>query len=167
MWHIRRNPYRNQLKHMHRIHREQIVRTSLEQAWNFIKDPRNLNAITPDALDFEIISDVPPEMVNGLLIEYRIKIPFLGRQRWLTEIKHIRPMQSFVDEQRLGPYRFWYHYHELQDTGSGVKIIDDVTYAAPFGIIGRCVNFLIIRKMLEKIFNHRAEMFEKLLSNSG
>lgn len=151
---------------MHKIHKEQVVRSSLEQVWNFIKDPNNLNAITPDALDFKIISDVPPEMTNGLLIEYRIKIPLIGHQTWLTEIKHIRSMHSFVDEQRAGPYRFWYHYHELHDTGNGIRIIDDVTYMVPFGILGRCVNSLVISKMLGKIFDYRAEMFEKIFSQS-
>jgi len=149
---------------MHKIHREQVVKASLEQVWDFIKNPNNLNAITPLDLDFEIVSNLPPQMANGLLIEYRIKIPFLGCQQWLTEIKHIRPMHSFVDEQRIGPYRFWYHYHGLQDTGNGVKIIDDVTYVVPFGVLGRFINLLFIRKMLKLIFDYRAKMFEKSLS---
>ena len=105
-------------------------------------------------------------MTNGLLIEYRIKIPLIGHQTWLTEIKHIRHMHSFVDEQRVGPYRFWYHYHELHDMGNGVRIIDDVTYVIPFGILGRCINFLVISKMLVKIFDYRAKMFEKILSQA-
>lgn len=149
---------------MHKIYREQVVAADLRTVWDFIKDPNNLNAITPAELAFKILSDVPPEMANGLLITYRIKIPILGRQNWLTEIKHIRPMQSFVDEQRIGPYRFWYHYHELQETEKGVRIIDDVTYAVPFGIVGQWVNFLVIGKMLDKIFDYRAKMFEKMLS---
>ena len=151
---------------MHKIHREQVVQADLERVWGFVKDPINLNMITPDTLDFKIISDIPPEMADGLLIEYRIRIPFLGRQKWLTEIKHIRPMHSFVDEQRIGPYRFWYHYHELKDIGNGIKIIDDVTYALPFGMLGRCINFWVIAKMLEKIFDYRAKMFDKILSQS-
>lgn len=151
---------------MHKIHREQVVHASIDEVWNFIKDPNNLNAITPDALNFKIISDIPAEMKNGLLIEYRIKIPFLGQQKWLTEIKHIRSMHSFVDEQRVGPYRFWYHYHDLHDMGNGVRIIDDVTYVVPFGVLGRCINFLVISKMLGKIFDYRAKMFEKILSHN-
>ncbi len=151
---------------MYKIHREQVVQSGLEDVWGFIKNPMNLNAITPDSLNFKIISDIPPEMVNGLLIEYRIKIPLIGHQAWLTEIKHIRHMHSFVDEQRVGPYRFWYHYHELHDMGNGVRIIDDVTYVVPFGILGRCINFMVINKMLGKIFDYRAKMFEKILSQS-
>lgn len=148
---------------MHKIVRRQQVRASLETVWAFIRDPSNLNSITPDFLQFEIVSDVPPEMENGLLIEYRIRLPFLGKQRWLTEIKHIRPKKAFVDEQRIGPYRFWYHYHELTDTGQGVWIIDEVTYLLPFGPIGRWVHRLVVRKVLERIFDHRSRRFSEIL----
>ena len=48
---------------MHRIHREQVVPASLENVWDFIKDPNNLNAITPDDLNFKIVSNIPPQMV--------------------------------------------------------------------------------------------------------
>lgn len=32
---------------MYTIHEEQIIDTSLQEAWDFISNPRNLNAITP------------------------------------------------------------------------------------------------------------------------
>ena len=51
-----------------------IVKTTPEKAWKFISSPGNLNQITPDNLDFNIISKVPDEMYNGLIIEYKIKI---------------------------------------------------------------------------------------------
>jgi ligand-binding SRPBCC domain-containing protein len=40
-------------------------------------------------------------------------IPFFGRRKWVAEMKYIREPFSFVDEQRVGPYKLWYHYHEL------------------------------------------------------
>ncbi len=48
---------------MHRIHREPGVPASLENVWDFIKDPNNLNAITPDDLNSKIVSNIPPQMV--------------------------------------------------------------------------------------------------------
>jgi ligand-binding SRPBCC domain-containing protein len=149
---------------MHTLDREQIVQTTLEDAWDFIQNPYNLNLITPRDMEFTIVNDVPVEMENGLLIEYRVKIPLLGRQKWLTEIKHIQPGKSFVDEQRIGPYRFWYHHHEIQAVDEGVRFIDRVTYQVPFGLLGELVNALFIRRTLERIFNHRREMFTTLLT---
>ena len=98
---------------MYTLEREQLVTASLEESWNFLKNPANLNLITPRDLNFLIISTVPEDMFDGLIIEYRISIPIFGAQRWLAEMKHIRQKKSFVDEQRIGPYTFWYHYSIL------------------------------------------------------
>ena len=148
---------------MYTLKRQQIIKATLEEAWSFMEDPRNLNAITPEELDFSIISDVPSKMYNGLIIEYRIKIPIFGTWQWIAELKHIREKHSFVDEQRLGPYRFWYHYHEIIDTGSGLQATDQVFYQPPFGLLGRLLHFFFIRKQLEHIFDYRQKKFEELL----
>lgn len=148
---------------MYILERRQLIHTSLEEAWRFLESPANLNTITPADLRFQIISEVPDEMYNGLLIEYRIKIPLFGTRKWLAEIKHIRKLHSFVDEQREGPYSFWYHYHELQPAKSGTWIIDRVYYAIPFGPIGRILHFLIIRKTLRRIFDYRQNRLIEIL----
>ena len=82
---------------IHELYREQTISTELDKAWEFIRTPRNLNRITPDDMSFEIVSDLPEEMYNGLLIEYRIGIPIIGKQIWLSELKHIRERHSFVE----------------------------------------------------------------------
>lgn len=149
---------------MYNLNREIILNTNVEKAWDFIKDPRNLDRITPNNLQFQIVSSVPEEMFNGLLIEYLVKIPIIGNQSWLTEIKHIREKHSFVDEQRVGPYTLWYHYHEIQPVEGGVKVIDRVTYKVPFGILGKIVHVVFIKKMLEEIFDYREKNLSTLLS---
>lgn len=149
---------------MYNLNREIILNTNVEKAWNFIKDPRNLDRITPNNLQFQIVSSVPEEMFNGLLIEYLVKIPIIGNQSWLTEIKHIREKHSFVDEQRVGPYTLWYHYHEIQPVEGGVKVIDRVTYKVPFGILGKIIHAVFIKKMLEEIFDYREKNLSTLLS---
>jgi ligand-binding SRPBCC domain-containing protein len=98
---------------MYTLIREQFVQTDINTAWDFLKNPANLDRITPPDLQFEIISEVPRKMFDGLIIEYRIRIPGFGVRKWVAEIKHIKEMHSFVDEQRIGPYNFWYHYHQI------------------------------------------------------
>jgi len=74
---------------------------------------------------------------------------------WLTEIAHVREKEYFVDEQRVGPYRFWYHEHKFEPVAGGVKMTDHVTYAAPFGFLGDLVNAVWIRRRLDAIFDFR------------
>ena len=69
--------------------KEQVIQTDLESAWDFIRSPANLNKITPPDMTFTIISDVPDQMYEGLIIQYKIGIPFIGDQM-VSEIKHIQ-----------------------------------------------------------------------------
>lgn len=149
---------------IHHLHREQVIATELEIAWDFIKSPANLNVITPPDMEFEIVSDVPDKMYNGLLIEYRIGVPFLGKQAWLTEIKNIREKTSFVDEQRVGPYKLWLHYHEIAPTNNGVRFLDHVTYLLPFGPLGEIANSIYVSKELNRIFDFRENAMKRILS---
>ena len=148
---------------IHKLYREQTISTEIEKAWEFIRTPRNLNRITPDDMSFEIVSDLPEEMYNGLLIEYKIGIPIIGKQTWLSELKHIRDRHSFVDEQRFGPYKFWYHYHEIREVDSGICFVDRVNYIMPFGPIGAIARELYVKKQLNKIFDYRREAMQKYL----
>jgi ligand-binding SRPBCC domain-containing protein len=138
------------------------VNAPVKVVWDFIATPRNLNRITPEELSFEILNHVPEVMFNGLLIEYKVNIPYFGRWRWLTEIKHIIEGRSFVDEQRAGPYKFWYHYHEVQPHPQGTMIIDKVSYQMPFWLLGDLVNAFIVQKQLNQIFDYREVTFAKL-----
>jgi Uncharacterized conserved protein len=152
---------------MYILEREQRVSASREQAWAFLQHPANLDRITPPDLRFRIVTDIPDSMHDGLIVEYRITIPLIGTHTWVTEIKHIRVGHSFVDEQRLGPYRFWYHYHEIRPTEEGVLLLDRVFYQPPLGLLGRLLHRLYIRRTLERIFDYRRKRLAFYLSNTG
>src|SRR4051812_31532887 len=99
---------------IHQFQATQIVPASIEQCWKFFSDPRNLAKITPAALDFKILTELPDQMVEGMKIEYRVR-PLLGiPMRWISEITRVEPMRSFVDEQRAGPYKSWHHEHQFR-----------------------------------------------------
>lgn len=149
---------------MHTIETVQILPASMDDIWGFISRPENLNRITPPDLHFNIIGKVPEKMENGLLVRYTIRLPYFGRRLWVTEMKHIREKHSFVDEQRVGPYRFWYHYHRIRQTSHGTEMLDRVYYRMPFGIIGEMVHRLSVRKMLERIFEYRRRKFMEIFT---
>ena len=88
---------------------EQKINTDLDNLWKFISSPKNLSKITPSYMDFKILSKVPNEMYEGLIISYTVK-PILGvKMNWVTEITHIKDKKYFVDEQRKGPYKMCFH----------------------------------------------------------
>ena len=84
---------------------------------------------------------------------------------WVTEITHVKEMELFVDEQRIGPYSMWHHQHIIKPIENGVLMTDIVTYKPPFGILGKLSNKLIIKKQLERIFNFRETALENIFGN--
>lgn len=112
---------------IHVLQSSQTIRTSLDRAWDFFSNPRNLSRITPPALDFTILTALPERIHPGMMIEYRVR-PLLGIPvRWLTEITHVETGKLFVDEQRIGLYRIWHHEHHFKPLDAGqIEMTDRV-----------------------------------------
>jgi ligand-binding SRPBCC domain-containing protein len=125
----------------------------LAEVFPFFADARNLEALTPPWLRFEIVSPGAVEMRVGALIDYRLRVHGLPL-RWQSEITAWDPPHRFVDEQRRGPYRTWRHEHRFTADGDGTLVEDDVTYAAPGGAL---VERLFVGRDLARIFAFRRE----------
>jgi ligand-binding SRPBCC domain-containing protein len=136
--------------------RVQQIPASLDAVWDFVSSPANLKKITPDYMDFHVTSNTgQAKMYPGMIITYTVK-PMLGIPiQWMTEITHVRDLEYFVDEQRIGPYKLWHHQHKLEEINGGVEMTDIVTYSPPFGILGAIANALFIQKQLKEIFDFR------------
>jgi len=142
---------------LYRLTRKQTLPISLEEAWPFFSTPHNLEQITPAFLRFHITSPVPDEIYNGLIITYRIAAIAGIPLTWVTEIKHVEPFSQFVDEQRLGPYRFWHHLHRFREVEGGVEMEDIVHYVMPFGWLGRLAHVVFVQDRLKAIFDFRRD----------
>jgi ligand-binding SRPBCC domain-containing protein len=147
---------------IHYLHREQILKAPLERVWPYFADPKNLNELTPAGMNFEIIAGGDVPMYAGQIIEYRVEFISGLRSLWVTEIAHAREGVYFADEQRLGPYRFWYHEHLFQPDGENVKMTDRVTYALPFGLLGETLHAIWIARRLNQIFEYRQRKVKEL-----
>ena len=149
---------------IHVLQSSQIIRASIDRAWDFFSDPRNLSKITPPELDFTILSALPERVHPGMMIEYRVR-PLLGIPvRWLTEITQVEPGKLFVDEQRIGPCRVWHHEHHFKQLdGDRIEMTDRVTYVLPFSPLGDLAHSFLVKPQLAKIFAFReravAELF--------
>ena len=151
---------------MHHLKQTQTLPVDREILWKFISVPQNLNKITPPEMAFEIIGEPPEKTFAGLLLEYRVKVPLLGWSSWLTEIKYVEEGFSFMDEQRVGPYKLWLHTHKLEDTDEGTRMTDDIRYLVPFGPIGLLANALYVGRTLRQIFHYRRVKMEEIFGKT-
>ncbi|RYD78951.1 MAG: hypothetical protein EOP84_13650 [Verrucomicrobiaceae bacterium] len=143
---------------IHVFQRSQVIHATLEECWGFFSNPRNLERITPPSLDFVVLTELPPEVHPGLMIQYRVRPLFGIPMSWLTEITHVRAPHYFVDEQRVGPYRIWHHEHSFNSLGGGrVEVHDCVHYMLPFTPFSEVFHPWLVRPQLEKIFSFREQ----------
>jgi ligand-binding SRPBCC domain-containing protein len=148
----------------YRLHREQWFLRPIEDVFDFFSRPENLEEITPPFLRFQIVS-AERELHPGSRIEYRLRVRGLP-MRWVSEISEWDPPRKFADTQLRGPYAMWRHQHIFVPENGGTRIIDDVEYALPFGMIGRLVHALVVRRDVERIFDFRQRRLEELLGKS-
>jgi len=147
---------------MYTIHTKQKLPITLDKAWDFFSDPKNLNTITPDSMKFRTLSGDERKMFAGQVIHYNIS-PFTGiTMEWVTEISQVQYKEFFVDEQRFGPYKFWHHKHFFKEIDGGVEMEDIVHYKVPYGYIGKLFHPIVVRPKLNEIFDFRKKILTEL-----
>ena len=144
----------------------QVLKTNIDEAWDFFSSPKNLQKITPEHLGFQIICQHHGEkMYAGQLIEYKVS-PVLGIPLyWMTEITHVEDKKFFVDEQRFGPYALWHHKHFIKAIDGGVEMEDIIDYKVPMGWLGQLVHPFLVKPKLEEIFAYRQKKLIELFGD--
>jgi ligand-binding SRPBCC domain-containing protein len=138
------------------LERRQVVPGDMSTVFAFFKDPRNLEAITPPWLHFQVVASSTPVVRKGTEIDYRLRWQAFP-MRWRSRISEYVEGELFADEMLRGPYRRWYHRHLFTVVPSGVEVRDVVQYQLPFGPIGRLAHAVTVRSQLEAIFDHRRQ----------
>jgi len=129
------------------------------EVFAFFADARNLEALTPPWLRFEILTPGQLPSEAGTLIDYRLRlhgIPF----RWQTLISVWEPPFRFVDEQKKGPFRRWRHEHRFVEVDGATCCQDRVEYAA---LGGRLIEKLFVERDVKRIFAFRTEALSRAL----
>ena len=145
------------------LEREQLIARPRHEVFAFFGDAFNLERITPRFLSFRILTERPVRMGPGTLLDYKLSL-FGVKFYWQTRIEEWRPEEYFVDVQLKGPYSLWRHMHSFEELDGGRTLMRDrVEYAIPYGPLGRLAHGLFVRRSLERIFDHRAEMTARLL----
>jgi len=148
------------------LKRVQVLKTDMATAWDYFSSPANLAEITPDWLDFRVLTELPEKMYEGMIVKYNVH-PFFGIPvGWLTEITHVDEPNFFVDEQRRGPYNLWHHQHHFKEIEGGVEMTDIVTYKIPFEPFGSIFFGWLVRAKLNDIFKYRFDTLEKKFNSA-
>lgn len=132
----------------------------INEVFAFFANAHNLQMLTPPKLRFHVATLEPITIKQGTLIDYRLRIRGIP-MRWRSEITAWDPPHRFVDEQRIGPYRSWFHEHTFIEDNGGVIVRDFVRYEV---CGGRIINKLFVRRDLEEIFAYRLQVLQRHFS---
>ena len=135
-----------------------VLPRARDEVFAFFSDAFQLEQITPDWLNFRILTPGPIELQRGSLIDYRIRLRGIPIG-WQTEISSWEPPFAFTDRQVRGPYRLWEHLHTFAEVEGGTLTVDSVRYRAPGG---RLANWLVVEKDLRRIFEYRRQRMLEL-----
>lgn len=142
---------------------EQFVPRPLAEVFEFFSKAENLQQLTPPWLNFHILSVEPAPVREGTLIRYSLRWRIFPI-RWTTRITEWEPPYRFVDLQLKGPYKLWCHQHRFVAEQGGTRIIDDVQYLLPLGILGRIAHSAKVRNDVEAIFAYRRAVVSKVFA---
>jgi ligand-binding SRPBCC domain-containing protein len=144
------------------LHAELQLPRPRGEVFPFFAEANNLEELTPPWLKFEVLTPKPITMRAGALIDYRIKVHGFPI-RWRTEIVTWDPPHRFVDVQLSGPYTLWHHTHTFEERDGGTFCRDEVRYR-PRG--GALMNWLFVRRDVERIFDFRQKRLLEIFGNS-
>ena len=143
--------------------RQEIGRTR-EEVFDFFSRAENLEKMTPDWLNFKILTASPIVMNEGTLINYRIRL--LGIPlNWKTEITAWDPPFRFVDTQLKGPYRQWIHEHRFEEINGVTIMHDSVEYSFAGGPLSGIMNKYLIRPRINAIFRFRQQIIDTIFAH--
>lgn len=133
-----------------RLHTSVWLPIARERVFEFFSRAENLQVLTPDWLQFRILTPLPIEMRPGTIIDYRISLHGLP-MKWRSAISTWEPPVRFVDEQLKGPYTRWVHTHRFTERDGGTLVDDTVE----FDLFGGRLALWYVARDLRTIFAYR------------
>ena len=88
-----------------------------------------------------------------------------------SKVTVFEPPTRFVDEQVSGPFAAFRHEHLFRSTataaGAGTVMTDDWIHWAPFGLIGRIVDAVVLDRYLRRQLIARAKVIGRIAEGEG
>lgn len=77
------------------------------------------------------------------------------RQRLTSRIVEMDRPRFFVDEMVTGAFQTMYHVHRFDAVEGGTLMLDDFSFSAPFGPLGRMVELVFLRRYMMRFLSRR------------
>lgn len=144
------------------IELETQIQTSIEKAFNLSLD-----------IDFhkKSASQTHEEAIAGVtsgIIKLNETVTWRGKHFgiFLTHKSIISALEHphyFVDEMIQGRFKFFKHHHYYEEKNGVVYMKDVITYTTPYGILGKLLDVILIKKHMTKFIENRNQALKNEL----
>lgn len=135
-----------------------------QQAFDFLTRPTNILEVSPPETGLSY-RETPEVYHLDAIIKFAI-VSFGQPREVVHKVTEFKSPEYFVEEMIDGPVPFWKYTHRFEPEGSGVRVVDEIEFEPPGGLLGMIVTESRILDNLEDGFDHRYARLEKLLSQS-
>jgi uncharacterized protein len=153
----------------HHFHYQSHIPVSAQALWDWHMKPEAFARLTPWWSPAQVINRSPEGLLqDGTSVTLRVwmgPIPVL----WVANHCEFHPIQSFVDQQYSGPFKFWKHTHQftpdMSSENASTHYTDHIEYELP---VTRWMDrpahaFLSIH--LNLLFSHRHRVVAQIFSS--
>lgn len=112
-----------------------IADATAADLWAWHTRPGAFLRLLPDWAPVQIGS-APPTIEAGATAQMRQRIG-PAWVSWTSTITQVIPGEGFVDEANEGPFAHWRHAHRFEDAPAGARLVDEVQWRLPMGLLGK------------------------------
>lgn len=77
------------------------------------------------------------------------------------------PPHGFIDEQVDGPFARHRHVHRFEPDGAGTRMTDVWEHELRWGLLGRLVDVLVVRRLVRRLLEERAGALARMTDAGG
>lgn len=89
------------------------------------------------------------ETVTWRIVQFGIPL------RMTSIISDMDRPHRFVDEQLHGPFQSFRHEHRFTSVPGGTEMVDEISFTAPLGILGRLAERVALERILRRFISDR------------
>lgn len=141
-------------KNLNYFEKSVLIKCPPEKVFEFHSDTNNLKLITPDFIKVNIVKiDLPLKLQSEIILNI-IQFGFI-KIKWTIRLTDFKHYSIITDTQIKGPFKVWIHQHCFAESESNTIMTDKINYKLPMGVLGKLLNKIIIKKLIEKQFEFR------------
>jgi ligand-binding SRPBCC domain-containing protein len=139
----------------------ETVLLPVDVVWKAHEDVKLLERISPP---FPVIRIKESNIVCGLNAQFTVRVEMVGwGVDWQVKITHWDPPTCFIDQQVIGPFKFWEHTHHFMPiTADSTRMVDSVQFE-----FNPLLDGTVIRLGLEAMFKARMQNLKQALLSSN